>query len=155
MKDNLPWSFRLGTADEVCKYLGISRWTLYRLLETGRLRGYKVGGTWRFRQRDIETYLETARVSPNRVFQNSVLLRYLDDPKKYQVTKRGKTGIIRLTPKYRAELSKIERQRLIFTPVKYQKVRGPTGASFISVPPREFNKLPREEQRYWLRFEIT
>ena len=152
MKETLPWSFRLATAEEVCKYLGISRWTLYRLLETGRLNGYKVGGNWRFRQRDIETYLETARVSPNRIFQNSVLLKYLDDPKKYKVTRKGKTGIIRLNPKYRSTLSKTKAGSGAF---RYHKVRGSTGASFVSVAPREFSKLPREEQRHWLRLEIT
>lgn len=151
MKETLPWSFRLATVEEVCKYLGISRWTLYRLLETGQLNGYKVGNAWRFRQKDIETYLNKAKVSAGRIFQPSVLLKYLDAPQKYRITKKGNIGILRLNPNY----SKTKDKKGGFPSIRYHKVRGSTGASFIKLMPRYFSRLPAKEQQHWLRFEVT
>lgn len=43
----------LLTFKEAMAYLRISRSTLYRLMWDGHLRGYKVGGTWRFKQIDL------------------------------------------------------------------------------------------------------
>lgn len=37
--------------------LGVSRSTMYRLLEAGRFRGTKVGRQWRFRTEDLDAYL--------------------------------------------------------------------------------------------------
>lgn len=47
----------LMTAKEVMIYLKISRSTLYRLVNSGHLRGYKVGSTWRFAPADIRDLL--------------------------------------------------------------------------------------------------
>jgi excisionase family DNA binding protein len=40
--------------DEVAKYLRIPIPTVYKLLQDGRLPGFKVGKHWRIRRRDIE-----------------------------------------------------------------------------------------------------
>ncbi|MBT3377951.1 MAG: type II/IV secretion system protein [Lentisphaerae bacterium] len=42
---------------EAGNVLDISRSTMYRLMETGKLRGFKVGRQWRFRRGDLEAYL--------------------------------------------------------------------------------------------------
>lgn len=41
------------TFKEAMGYLRVSRSTLYRLLWSGHLTGYKVGSTWRFRGDDV------------------------------------------------------------------------------------------------------
>ena len=40
------------TVDEVASWLGVTPRTVYRLVQGGRLPGFKVGGQWRF-SRDI------------------------------------------------------------------------------------------------------
>jgi excisionase family DNA binding protein len=55
----------LLTLKEAMTYLRTSRSTLYRLMASGQLRGYKVGKSWRFYREDLrgcvarETALES------------------------------------------------------------------------------------------------
>lgn len=56
----------LLTVIEACRILRISRPTLYRLINTGRLRAHFVAKQWLLRQKDIEAYLESVAVSPAR-----------------------------------------------------------------------------------------
>ena len=52
---------RLGgvmTIDELSEYLRISRSTLYKLAQEGRVPCKKVGRHWRFRKRAIDRWLE-------------------------------------------------------------------------------------------------
>ncbi len=46
------------TTQEVVKYLNISRTTLYKIMDAGELRSYKVRNVLRFRREDVEAYLE-------------------------------------------------------------------------------------------------
>lgn len=45
---------------EACAMLGISRGTLYRLIRVGEIPAFKLskGGRWRFKRRDLESWLE-------------------------------------------------------------------------------------------------
>ena len=45
------------TAEEVAEWLRLSRRTVVRLLETGRLRGTKAGRQWRIERRAVEAFL--------------------------------------------------------------------------------------------------
>lgn len=45
------------TLKEVAAYLKIKEKTAYRLAAEGKLPGFKVGGAWRFRGSDIETWI--------------------------------------------------------------------------------------------------
>jgi len=47
----------LLTLVEAINILGISKPTIYRLLDRGDLKGLKVGNQWRFRKADLSTYL--------------------------------------------------------------------------------------------------
>jgi excisionase family DNA binding protein len=40
--------------NEACKYLRVSSATLYRFMDTGKIKGYKVGSTWRFYKGDVK-----------------------------------------------------------------------------------------------------
>lgn len=45
------------TVREVAEMLKINEKTVYRLASEGRVPGFKVGGSWRFRAGDIETWI--------------------------------------------------------------------------------------------------
>lgn len=49
----------LLTFREAMTFLRVSRSTLYRLMESGQLRGHKVGSTWRFYQHDLLQAIES------------------------------------------------------------------------------------------------
>jgi excisionase family DNA binding protein len=51
----------LLTTRQLQDLLQIDRITIYRMLNDGRLSGFKVGGQWRFSQREIETWLQEQR----------------------------------------------------------------------------------------------
>ncbi len=51
----------LLTTRELQNLLKVDRITIYRMLEQGRLPGFKVGGQWRFSRREIEEWLEAQR----------------------------------------------------------------------------------------------
>ena len=46
------------TLKEVAVYLKLAEKTAYRLAAEGKLPGFKAGGSWRFKQSDIEKWIE-------------------------------------------------------------------------------------------------
>ncbi len=46
------------TVPEVAELLKLSAKSVYRLAQKGDLPGFKAGGTWRFRRRDIDAWAE-------------------------------------------------------------------------------------------------
>ncbi|MCM8857915.1 MAG: helix-turn-helix domain-containing protein [Candidatus Thiodiazotropha sp.] len=46
------------TIKQVANYLQLAEKTAYRLAAEGKLPGFKVGGSWRFKQEDIERWIE-------------------------------------------------------------------------------------------------
>lgn len=53
------------TLREVASFLKVSVKTAYRLAQSGRLPGFKAGGSWRFRRRDIEAWVDERIRSSN------------------------------------------------------------------------------------------
>jgi len=51
----------LLTTRQLQDLLQVDRITIYRMLNDGRLRGFKVGGQWRFSRQEIERWLEEQR----------------------------------------------------------------------------------------------
>lgn len=45
------------TLDELATYLKVGKRTLYRLTAHGEIPAFKVGGTWRFRQSEIDQWI--------------------------------------------------------------------------------------------------
>ncbi|MBU2862526.1 helix-turn-helix domain-containing protein [Reinekea forsetii] len=45
------------TLKEVADYLKLAEKTAYRLASEGKLPGFKVGGSWRFKREDIERWI--------------------------------------------------------------------------------------------------
>lgn len=46
------------TLKEVAAYLKLAEKTAYKLAAEGKLPGFKVGGSWRFKTADIERWIE-------------------------------------------------------------------------------------------------
>lgn len=46
------------TLKEVADYLKLAEKTAYRLAAEGKLPGFKIGGSWRFKAADIERWIE-------------------------------------------------------------------------------------------------
>ncbi|WP_028834414.1 MULTISPECIES: helix-turn-helix domain-containing protein [Pseudoalteromonas] len=46
------------TIQELAIYLKLNEKTAYRLASEGKLPGFKVGGSWRFKRVDIEHWIE-------------------------------------------------------------------------------------------------
>ena len=51
------------TLKEVAEYLKLAEKTAYRLVAEGKLPGFKVGGSWRFRKFDIEEWINQQSIS--------------------------------------------------------------------------------------------
>lgn len=46
------------TLKEVAAYLKLAEKTAYRLASEGKLPGFKVGGSWRFKREDLAVWIE-------------------------------------------------------------------------------------------------
>lgn len=46
------------TLKEVAEYLKLAEKTAYKLAAAGKLPGFKVGGSWRFKREDIDQWIE-------------------------------------------------------------------------------------------------
>lgn len=60
MDEDIEW---LSTADAADR-LGINTRTLYRLIDAGEIAAYKFGRVIRVQGRDVEAFIESARVKP-------------------------------------------------------------------------------------------
>lgn len=49
------------TIKEVAEYLKLAEKTAYRLAAEGKLPGFKVGGSWRFKQEDVSAWIEAKK----------------------------------------------------------------------------------------------
>ncbi|MFT5419593.1 MAG: excisionase family DNA binding protein [Candidatus Endobugula sp.] len=53
------------TLKEVAAYLKLAEKTAYKLAAEGKLPGFKVGGSWRFKREDIESWIEQKKWEGN------------------------------------------------------------------------------------------
>ena len=59
-----PPSESVLTVKEVADYLRVNQRTVYRLAVEGKLPGFKVGATWRFKRLDIEGWITSQSNKP-------------------------------------------------------------------------------------------
>lgn len=50
------------TLKEVADYLKLAEKTAYRLAAEGKLPGFKVGGSWRFKHEDVQKWIEKQKI---------------------------------------------------------------------------------------------
>ena len=53
----------LFTLEELARYLKISKPTLYKMVEKGKIPALKIANQWRFKKDDINRWLEKQRKS--------------------------------------------------------------------------------------------
>ena len=58
---------KLTTLEEVADYLRLSKDTVYRMANNGKIPASKVGNQWRFRKEGVDQCLRRTRTSPARV----------------------------------------------------------------------------------------
>jgi excisionase family DNA binding protein len=58
---NLPTDEVFLTTEEVLEYLQVNLRTVYRLIKAGKIPAVRVGRQWRFRKRDIDSWLDSQR----------------------------------------------------------------------------------------------
>ena len=51
----------LLTIDEIIKILKVSKMTIYRYIESGKLKAYKLGKEYRIDKKDLEEYLSSIK----------------------------------------------------------------------------------------------
>ncbi|MBT25395.1 MAG: DNA-binding protein [Rhodobacteraceae bacterium] len=54
------------TLEEVASYLKLAKKTAYRLAAEGKLPGFKVGGSWRFKKADVNDWIELQKGNVSR-----------------------------------------------------------------------------------------
>ncbi|MFK5948424.1 MAG: helix-turn-helix domain-containing protein [Methylococcales bacterium] len=54
------------TLKEVAEYLKLAEKTAYRLAADGKLPGFKVGGSWRFKREDVLSWIESQKIDSNK-----------------------------------------------------------------------------------------
>ena len=69
MADSQPTS-QVMTLDELAAYLKISKSTIYKLAQNGRLPGQKIGKQWRFAKQAIDNWLAEGGLQNNQSSQN-------------------------------------------------------------------------------------
>jgi len=140
---------KLMTVKEVCQMLKISRITLYRLLATGRLPGFKVGHQWRFRYGEVERYFVSLMQYAPQLFSCEALEHYRAHPEKYTITEDEKGGEIRLIQENQKEVNK----QNWFEYFRYC-YRSLYGKKVIRLTSHELQILPYEEYVHWHRHRI-
>jgi excisionase family DNA binding protein len=61
------------TLKEVAEYLKLAEKTAYRLAAEGKLPGFKVGGSWRFKQQDVAAWIEDQKIHQKMSKQGRIL----------------------------------------------------------------------------------
>ncbi len=69
MNENLK---KLMTPEQLSKYLDIKIRTVYSYAQSGQIPGVKIGGQWRFRQDDIDQWIEN-KINPTRIISMLIL----------------------------------------------------------------------------------
>jgi len=54
------------TVRELAGYLKLNEKTAYRLVSEGKIPGFKVGGSWRFKRAEIENWIEVQSSKPEK-----------------------------------------------------------------------------------------
>ena len=53
----------LMTLEELAEYLRLSKDTVYRMAQTGKIPASKVGAQWRFRKDEVDEWLKQDRIA--------------------------------------------------------------------------------------------
>lgn len=60
-------SDQLLSVEQVAEYLQLNRSTVYDWAQKGKIPAIKLGQIWRFRRREIDRWLESHKVEPEKI----------------------------------------------------------------------------------------
>jgi excisionase family DNA binding protein len=60
---------RLLSVDDICEYLGISRDTAYKWIETRGLPAYRLGRLWKFKKEEVDNWVKKSRSASMRNYE--------------------------------------------------------------------------------------
>lgn len=63
-----PWF----SVDEIAKHLRVSKETIYRWLEKGKIPAYRVGKQWRFKATEVDAWVVQGGAHPYEKFSGKV-----------------------------------------------------------------------------------
>ena len=157
---DIPANQNLMTLKEVCNYLGVTRYTIYRLIKDGQLPASRVGGQWRFRRSEVEEYLSKKKFRYGLIgvdhwyFSLDVLNKYRQDTAKYYLNEQAYDGWVGSRKEYYDSYKDRDlRTGKPFVDIHYRKV-AVRGGYLIVLTPRQYEDLPSEEHRHWMNFLI-
>lgn len=64
---NLEITDRWLSVQEIAQYLGISKETVYRWLDSKKIPAHKIGKQWKFQLLEIETWVKTGGASSSQM----------------------------------------------------------------------------------------
>jgi len=59
-------NYKWLTLDQVADYLQMSKSSIYKIVQKGRIPAYKVGRQWRFKREEVDTWVEKGRLQKAR-----------------------------------------------------------------------------------------
>lgn len=166
-KDNLPESEALVSLKEVCKILGVSRLTAYRLIKSGQLPAIRVGGRWKCFRKEIEEYLRDKKFRYDRTainplfFRPEVLDKYRNSPTKYYLHEQANDGWVGSNQDaYDVKVLRSAKRPLPagyrpFMEVHFRKVRLKDDRPALVLEPEQYQALPAPEYTHWATFMIS
>ncbi len=60
------------SVDEIAKYLGVKRDTIYKWLEQKQMPGHKVGRLWKFKKEHVDTWVKKGYITEKFGFKNDI-----------------------------------------------------------------------------------
>jgi excisionase family DNA binding protein len=144
------------TLNEVCEYLSLSRFTIYRLIKSNKILATKSGGQWRFAKDDVRRFLTKGREAPSHVlgmnFEGGVL--NLNDASKilgvnrrtiYRLIKDGKLPATRVAGVWRLIKTEVANYML-----KKRYRYAPDGIHGIFFTEQALDKYRKDNRKYYV-----
>jgi excisionase family DNA binding protein len=149
---------------DVCKSLGVTRRTIYRLIKEGRLPATKVAGDWRIIKAELARYMLNRKYKygfdgiRGAFFYTQVLDKYHKEKEVYYVTESAYDGFVGNRQMYHdyktlRSWKAIPKGDKFFGELHYRKM--PVKGGFIlTITHEQYTNLPKEEYNHWSSFQI-
>jgi excisionase family DNA binding protein len=102
----------LVTIDEISKYLGVKKSTLYWKVETRQIPHYKIGNLLRFRKSEIEAWLQSTKSEPRKPQPERIATPRGSHASRSEIDEIVSRAVasskgIKYTPKYKGDRTRI------------------------------------------------
>ncbi|MFA5794697.1 MAG: helix-turn-helix domain-containing protein [Candidatus Brocadiia bacterium] len=166
---------KLMSIKEAAERLGISIFTVRRLIQRGQLPASKIGHQWRLDQDALELYIKSRSSWSGDIalsklyFRPEVLNQYHQDARYYvqQDGSRGRLGLKQeqktlhafksvqwAADKNKKYKSLEDAETRLFIELYFWQVKLKSGTDALMVNPKEFYRIPEAEQQKWANYLI-